>query len=144
MSKRTVTGLSIVIVAALAMYFSTFGEKVDFRNFVYTNVNKTASYHFILSNLTERRIGMEITLVADNVGSMRMTGVGSYKVGATTRTFQLAPHEEKPVNGTMNLTVEPTGLVVLTPYFKTIEPNQSTDPTPSSVTSPARQEPRQD
>jgi hypothetical protein len=142
MSKRTFAVLSIVFVAALAMYFSTSGEKIDFRDFKWSNVNRTASYHFVLDNITDKQAEMEITLVAANVGSMHMTGVGSYKVGASTMTFNLMPHEEKSVNGTMNLSVEPTGSLILTPYFKTVEPNQSTDPTPASGTPPAGQESR--
>jgi hypothetical protein len=142
MSKSVVTVLSIVFVAALVMYFSTFGEKVDFRDFKWSNVNRTTSYHFVLNNFTEARAEIEITLVADNVGSTRMTGVGSYKVGAATMTIDLRPHEKKFVDGTMTLSVEPTGSLILTPYFKTIEPNQSTDPTPASGTPPAGQESR--
>src|SRR5580658_7231864 len=109
MSRRTL--LLIIALGGLIAAIAIAGRNrsVAIRGLSWKNDGKEVSFDFILSNLTSEREEIEMTLIAYNIGSMGMTGLGSSNLGAKRLSFGLLPREERTVTGEYDLNSPPRG-----------------------------------
>ena len=120
MSRRTLL-LGIALCALIiALLFAIENKSVSISAFSWNNEGKRVSFAFILKNLTAKQIAVEMTLVAYNVGSMRLTGAGSTYLGTQDLHITLQAHEVRNVAGSFDLNSSPSGSLVITRYLRTI------------------------